>query len=155
MVETTNQFLIHTDLPVNSGGDPEQRVAIRYQHQTQFDDADWMPRDELGRASDRVYKNPVTGRFFKVRARRRPALESRVDLGGGVIIVSVAQCDSDGYALAHDRLGWAICPEHSFNPPGDSPVDVAASLEQTRLIQCAAAELRIHNEAALAGIPTE
>ncbi|MDX2277708.1 MAG: hypothetical protein NW206_19835 [Hyphomonadaceae bacterium] len=144
-----NRFFVHTDLPTNSGGSGDP--ARRYQYQAQFEGAEWLP------TTDRIYKNPETGRYFKVRAGRRKDLEAKssrvLALGSTVIELTVSQCDENGYALPHDRLGFTIAPPHTMTNPGDNPTAVEVELEKQRLIQCAVAELAVVNEEALAAIP--
>lgn len=136
-----NPFYVHTTLPPNSGGDPEQRAEIRYQRQTQLEALDGWP------ITDRVYRNPVTGRFFKVRAGRN-ASSGAAAFGTTSVLITVAQCDAEGYALAWEggMISHKVAPPHVMTIPGDGAGDVADVIEGARLIQCAECELAVRNE---------
>lgn len=150
-----NPFLKNTNLPVNSGGSGDS--ARLYQHQAHLDDVLHAKGTELHERTDKVYQNPETGRYFKVRLFRVASDQSIVRLGDVFARIQVSQCDADGWALPHDLLGWTLAPAETVSFPGDSNAPdqgaIAAKIEQQRLIMCAKAELRVRNEAAAALLP--
>lgn len=138
MAEATNPFLIYTDLPGNAGGDPEVACYERLTHLEALED--WP-------TSDRVYKNPVTNQCFKIRFGK-VAREGLRQLGDNAFLFTTAVCNDAGWAEEWEggMLSHKIVEPHKMVHQANSLCSLSDAIEQTFLLQCAAAEWALAKE---------
>lgn len=147
--------------PAQTRADPWAAAGV-YQHQAKL--------DAVINDTDKVYRNTETGRFIKVRAKRRapappPPGQPRQDFGEVIVELSAAHCTEDGRAIRRadapedlseaDAFQIAPTQAHTFKSSEGAAAayDFAAALEAKRIIVAAGAERAVELEASAQTLP--